>query len=975
MNDLIASVTENSNICAGENIELNASGGLYYEWTPNIGLSDPTIPNPIANPTSTQEYTVTISNDNGCSTQESVLIEVNDLETSISDNVNICNGETTQLNASGGQYYEWTPSTGLSDPTIANPIANPSSTQEYTVTITNDNGCTKQESVLIEVNVMEVSVSENTNICTGENIELNASGGQYYQWTPSTGLSDPNIANPIASLSSTQTYTVVISNDEGCSTQALVTIGVWEELQIDLVESVEICEGESFILSATGASEYEWDANEALSATDIPNPSVYTLSTQIFTVTGQNINGCSGSASVEVIVHPNPTIEVVENVEICLGESIELSANEDGATYIWEPAIQLSDPNIPNPIATPESDQTYSLTMTTDAGCFAVAEVFVEVHEANFEVSDNQSICAGESVTLQANGANEYTWSPSESLSDASIANPIASPEVSTTYEVLLTDQNGCTKTENITIEVFDNLMGTDNDLSICYDNEIQLNAFGGATYAWSPTDGLSNPNIANPMASPEATTLYTVMITDENGCSKESSQLVSVSDELVIYLEESINICEGESIELNANGGIQYEWAADESLSATDIPNPLASPSENTTYYLIASDQNACSGEAEITIIVNENPVITLADSLEICDGESIELNASGGNTYEWNNNEFLSELNIANPIANPNSNQLFEVNAISETGCSTQDSIWVIVNTNDFANITADSDVICLGDSVQLVATGGEIYTWNDNNFISDVNSDSPYVTPEINQTFVVSVTNDKGCTDNAMIPIMVSTLATNAGIDKTICAGESVKLQAQGGETFLWEPANLLNDNSFSNPIATVNETTTFTLTATNEEGCSSTDEVIINTEICCESAGSGSFEWIESVTLNSLLNPSGSNAGYALFDNLNINFPKSTLLKMAAAPGYALNPYTQEWQVWIDYNQDGNFDETESVYQNTIMGNIAWDLVIPSNTPTGTTKMRILMRLASDTPINPCAPNPTGEVEDYIINIID
>ena len=123
----------------------------------------------------------------------------------------ICAGSSTQLSATGGVSYQWSPTTGLSNPFIANPIANPTFSEFYCVTVTDANGCTDTDCVTVSVQKLHGSAGVDRTVCRNEQTQLLASGGVNYQWVPTTGLSNPNVGNPIVTASVTTTYCVTLS--------------------------------------------------------------------------------------------------------------------------------------------------------------------------------------------------------------------------------------------------------------------------------------------------------------------------------------------------------------------------------------------------------------------------------------------------------------------------------------------------------------------------------------------------------------------------------------------------------------------------------------------------------------------------------------------------------------------------------------------------------------------------------------------
>jgi len=371
-----------SSICEGESIQIQSSGAANYTWTPTIGLSDPNMPNPIASPQVTTVYTVTATNMNGnCALSQSITIEVNDVANEIfaGSDQTVCVGEAVQLSVSGGMNYEWSPAAFLNDPNSSNPIATVTQTTTFTVTSFNPNApeCNvmDQVTVFVEDPVNLTASAGSTQICSGESVQMTASGAANYSWTPSTGLSDPFSSNPIASPTVTTTYMVTGSNANGnCSQTQMVTIIVGESINAMASGSQTICAGETAQLSASGGSNYSWSPTTGLSDPSSPNPIASPTSTTTYVVTVYNSDlNCADQVSVTIIVEPAVNLSVSPGAEICSGESVQMFAN-GAANYTWTPATGLNNPNSANPIASPSVSTTYMVTGSAASGNCSVSE-------------------------------------------------------------------------------------------------------------------------------------------------------------------------------------------------------------------------------------------------------------------------------------------------------------------------------------------------------------------------------------------------------------------------------------------------------------------------------------------------------------------------------------------------------------------------------------------------------------------------
>ncbi|MFI5150400.1 MAG: gliding motility-associated C-terminal domain-containing protein [Bacteroidia bacterium] len=448
-----------SSICAGKTSALSAGGANTYSWSPATGLSSTTIPNPTATPTATTVYTVTAKDLSGCTATATTTVTVNTRPTAnAGSNTAECKGSSTSLNASGGGTYSWSPSTGLSSTTVANPTVTTNNTTTYTVTIVDGNGCRDSAQVVLTVNPKPaVSAGTATSICTGGNVNLQATGANTYSWTPSTGLSSTTIANPVASPPSTITYTVTGTDLNGCVNSDTVTVSVGGSMTINVTGNNTICSGSSTILTATGAATYTWSPNSGISSVSASNPTFNPVSTTTYTVNGTSASGCAGSNTVTVTVNPNPTANAGSAVAYCQGGSTVLNGS-GGGTYSWSPGTGLSSTAVSNPTANPAATITYTLTVTDANTCSNAATVTVTVNPLpTVTVSGNLSVCKGSGTVLTAAGASTYTWSPATGLSSTTSVSPASSPSSNTTYTVTGTDANNCVNSATVSVVVHSN--------------------------------------------------------------------------------------------------------------------------------------------------------------------------------------------------------------------------------------------------------------------------------------------------------------------------------------------------------------------------------------------------------------------------------------------------------------------------------------------------------------------------------------
>jgi hypothetical protein len=413
-----------ASICQGQSVTLTASGATTYTWSTGSTSNSITV-----SPFSSSSYTVTSSTGNGCPTSVTRLVTVRTVPVIfIGGGTVACPGQSVTLTASGASTYTW--STGATSNSIT---VSPSLPTTYTVTGQGSNGCTGDATQTVTIgSPASVSIAGAGTVCAGQPLVLNASGATSYTW--STGSTSTSIT---VSPTTTTTYTLT-GNSGGCNGSAVKTVSVNPSLSIS--GNTLICTGQSTTLTATGANTYTWSTT-ATGNSIVVSPAT----TSTYTVTGES-NGCTASAvrivSVGIasplnISNPNPTV--------CAGKSTTLTAS--GAnTYTWSTAASGSSITV-----SPVSTTTYSVSGSNAAGCISTASTTVSVNAVPVlsVSSSNTLICTGQSVTLNATGANTYSWSTSGTGSSITV-----SPVANTVYTVTGTGSNGCSSQLSYTQQV-----------------------------------------------------------------------------------------------------------------------------------------------------------------------------------------------------------------------------------------------------------------------------------------------------------------------------------------------------------------------------------------------------------------------------------------------------------------------------------------------------------------------------------------
>jgi predicted transcriptional regulator len=777
----IADAGADQTICNQDSAILNATGGTLFEW--NTGETTASI---TVNPTTTTTYSVTVSDANGCSAEDNVVVNVNPLPVADAGiDQTICNGFDATLTASGGISYQW--STG--EVTAAITVA-PTTTTNYQVTVTAVNGCTALDDVTVNVNTLPTAdAGPDQSICLGFAATFNATGGVDYLW--STTETTPGITVvPII----TTTYSVTVTDASGCSSTDAVTVTVNPLPVADAGTDQTICNQDSATLTATGGSTYEWSTTET-TATITVTPSTTTT----YTVTVTDVNGCTDDTSVVVNVNPLPVADAGTDQTICIGFDATLAAS-GGTSYQWSTGETTAAITVA-PIAT----TNYQVTVTDANGCTDEDDVTVNVNPLPIaDAGPDQSICLGFAATFNATGGVDYVWSTGETTPDITVV-----PMLSTTYTVTVTDAVGCSSTDDVAVTVNPlPIADAGTDQTICDLDSATLTASGGVAYEWSTAETTATITV-----TPSATTTYFVTVTDVNGCTDDASVTVNVNPIPVADAGSDQSLCEGTgTVTLSAIGGGSYVWSTGETTSAITV-----SPASTTTYSVTVTDAIGCSDEDNITVTVGVVPIADAGADQSICEGNNATLIASGGVSFVWSTGETSATINVT-----PALTTTYTVTVTSANGCTAEDSAIITVNPIPVADAGANQN-ICELESATLTASGGIDYLWDTGETTNSIS-----VTPATTTLYTVTVTDVNGCTDEASVSVNVNLIPiADAGVDQSLCEGiGSVTLTASGGATYLWSTTE-------TSAVISVSPTTTtvYTVTVTSANGCTAMDNVTV------------------------------------------------------------------------------------------------------------------------------------------------
>ena len=687
-------------ICPGGTIQLNATGGINYNWTPDSTINNGLIQTPDATPFDNETYVVSVTDINNCSNTDTVFLEVHpNVPTDAGgDTLTICEGTSVTLGGSPtspiGTLYQWSPAFTLNSSSAANPDALPIVPTLFTVNTTNDT-CTGVDSVYVRFfPTLVANAGNNVQICIGDSTTLSVSGGDFYQWSSITNsngdtiLIHDTLPNATAFPLDTTLFYVYISDTNGCDMTDSTLVTVNPLPNFDLGNNTDLCLFDSLSLLASGGDNYAWYPNYNISDTTIANPQVFNEVDTTYYVIVTDSNACVNTDSITIVVNPLPTVTAQGNDTICFGTSTQLIAT-GALTYVWSPIDSLSNPTIPYPSANPDSNITYIVVGTDANGCTDRDTISVAVLSLpNVDAGNDTTICPGLSVQLNATGGSNYQWTPTTNLSNFLIADPVSTPDTLMTYVVSTTDTNGCINTDTIIVALHDS---ADADAGFnqnaCFNQGVQLNASGGVDYLWEPSFFVNHDTIASPLAFPDDDMTFTVQVTDSNGCIDFDDVRINV---FIANAGNDTIICSGDTIQgfIYGDPATTFDWSPASSVSDASAYDPVLYPTTPTTYIVNIGNAAGCIYTDTLFVDIS-NPIPSFDTTLTPgCDGIIVEyVNTSDSQL------DFIWNFSDGDTSTNEEVEKVFDFSTNFSATLTVEDDLGCIKNlTIDGSSLTFD-------------------------------------------------------------------------------------------------------------------------------------------------------------------------------------------------------------------------------------------------------------------------------------------
>lgn len=715
-------------LCQNDSVQLNIGGDslLFYQWSPSIGLSAPNSASPWASPTQNTLYTVTVTSPNGgdtCHQVHTVLVNVDPFDLQpMNDTVLCTNRVALNAHAPLGSIVEWslnagfTQIIGVGDPLVT-AVNDP---RWFYLRATNPYGCIAEDSILVryigeglQVGLDWLPLTCGDSLLVQWQGSASDSSAQQWNWTLGNGQQS-TLQNPLAWYIADSVYTVrlAVQGVGVCVGQAERDLIVaLPELDLP-VRSLVICDGTAVQLGSTGRPDlvYQWSPSTGVSDPTIANPSFSPSTTTTYRVRvtgtvqfGTDVDSCWLEDSIQVIVHPAPSLVAIGDSITCDSSLLLQIQNPlSSCQYRW-----ALDPSFGTPLstqvqfqapATPLQRWVY-VQVEDSLGCQTTDSLSVQSQGLALALSRTTPQCDTQllilPVTNTGASATTYVWSPVGVIqAGQGTATAAIQATSSTTVRVIGSNTYGCVDTAETLVVIAPpiNLI-VDPDTLLCDSGTVVLNSSANTaqSYQWSDRRDMSTVLGQNSQLTTnvvDLSTVYYVQVVDGLGCMALDSVRLDYQP-AVVALNTSLMGCKDSTLQLVATGTTgTYQWQGSQPiLGGQGSPQITINGRDSAAYRVQVTNAVGCT--AVDSVVVLPPPLVRLglqvhADQDTVAPGTTVQLLATNEPTYQYNWQGGVNNPNNYNPTVTLDQTGVFYVTITDDRGCSLEDSVVVWVTTN---------------------------------------------------------------------------------------------------------------------------------------------------------------------------------------------------------------------------------------------------------------------------------------------------
>lgn len=825
-------------VCPGLPLNLRASGAKNISWMYRGKLlNSPVLTDTIWENT---HYTVKGTGSNGCVATETYPIYLLD-----EDKIDLqpklaylCEGKEIELTATGGKSYQWLEKSGIMRGKNRSIRVSPTQTSTFTVEIRSDNGCVYQKSaqLIVKKGVKLQLLEDELRLCPKAQLELHASGANFYFWNGTLGGASYTLTDHEAEM-----LQLVGLNTEGCADTLNMPVFHLPVVAPTLHPANPVlCGGQPTTIVA-----------------DLPNGSIAWLDAEKKTLEAGEIHtliadhsqdrvlayqdewGCRDSMPLHIPLKAKSRIGIeADRYLFCDNQAVQLSAT-GAVAYRW---LLPDGSKVQAERITAVERGTYTCVGIDADGCESEAQTAALDEakplqiEADFSLDRPNRICEGELIQLynkSKHGARFYWEFPGAVVEKSTDFSPKIKYDKSGSYTIFLYvwSCNGKDSTvieRNVVVVASPRLSLEAERTSICRGESVLISSSKQAIhYSWSPEESREEQL----HVSPKTTTTYSLTVSNPSGCTAQESITITVvpaAESLSIYPPKPV-VCRGDTLRLTTGNGHHVQWQIQGSVQTTENPELTFVPQNSTTVQVNALDKTGCAMQQSVQVEVVAHPRLTVAQkSVSICKGENLTLSASGADNYLWQSASQSQQYVGSSIVCQPQANTQYQVTGLFDNGCIDRAEIEVSVFDRKPLELVADQMHLCQGNIAKIAVAQkpkGTMVVWESEGKVMEKGKDFVSVAPSHTTTYFASLSGAPSCMEKTAITIQVhQTEAIAVKLSSPVaCKGDSVRLSVNADYAIQWgkavSGADMFKHEIYVKP----KQTTLYELSAIDENNC--------------------------------------------------------------------------------------------------------------------------------------------------------
>jgi len=599
-----------------------------------------------------------------------------------------------------------------------------------------------------------------------------------YKWIiqPNTysyqaGSTDTSI-NPVIIFNQSAKYTISlkVSKTYGgfCTIKkdSVISVGTSGNLTLKSASDTTVCAGDSALVRLGGMQNYSFQPAIGVNIFNDSFAYIKPTANQTYTIIGDNNGACHDTVYATINVRNYPTFTQSGLLKYCLGDSTLIQFTGVDSAF-WTPSASITNLSPTQQKVKVSTSANYTIRLVKAGMCDVKTTLPITVlNYANFNLSKKgvQEICKGGVLSVSENNSIPIrVWSPTTNVTNAGINVFEFNPTVNTKYYLTTQDTNFCPASKDsihINVLSLPNISISGPSI-VCSGSTFQLIALGGISYSWSPATFLSASNKDTVICSPGSSINYTITGSDGKCTNTATKSITVTTTSLKISYTGRTEACLGSGkLILYIKGADTLQWYPPNLVTDENGDTVLVNSDKDTTLKVVGRT-GTCRDSILIPIKIRPIPSVSILNKNQspICAGESILIRTSGAKNY------FLKPLYNATKLKNdsfrlaPLVTTKYLVFGANEYGCESMDSISVIVNP--LPSLTISPSIITMekGDSLQIIASGGDSYLWSPTKYIKgSQTSNKILVKPDSDIIYQVEVTSVDGCKSKGLAIIYV-------------------------------------------------------------------------------------------------------------------------------------------------------------------------------------------------------------------------